>query len=52
VEGYHGTAIAYPVISPEGEFIGGISAIIKPEELMNALVFCNISFKSYNMPYL
>ena len=44
VEGYHGTAIAYPVFSPEGEFIGGISAILKPEELMDALVAPQLRF--------
>lgn len=44
VEGYQGTAIAYPVFSPEGEFIGGISAILKPEELTNVLVAPQLRF--------
>ena len=44
VEGYNGTAIAYPVFSSEGEFIGGISAIIEPEELMNSVVAQTLGF--------
>ncbi len=44
VEGYNGTAIAYPVFSSEGEFIGGISAIIEPEELMNSVVAQTLEF--------
>lgn len=44
VEGYQATAIAYPVFSPEGEFMGGISAIIKPEELIEALVAPKLRF--------
>ena len=38
VEGYNGTALAYPVFSPQGEFLGGISTIIEPDKLLNALV--------------
>ena len=37
-EGYNGTALAYPVFSPQGEFLGGISAIIEPDKLLCALV--------------
>lgn len=37
-EGYKGTFLAYPVFSPQGEFLGGISAIIEPDELMNTPV--------------
>jgi len=44
VEGYHGTALAYPVFSPEGEFLGGISAIIEPDKLMNAMVAPQLRF--------
>jgi len=44
VEGYHGTALAYPVFSPEGEFLGGISAIIEPYKLMNSMVAPNLRF--------
>ncbi|NPV63709.1 MAG: cache domain-containing protein [Methanotrichaceae archaeon] len=38
VEGYNATALAYPVFSPQGEFLGGISALLKPEEMFAALV--------------
>jgi polar amino acid transport system substrate-binding protein len=38
VEGYNGTALAYPVFSSQGEFLGGISTIIEPDKLLNALV--------------
>ncbi len=45
VEGYNGTALEYPVFSPEGEFIGGISAIIEPDKLMNKLVASQLQFE-------
>lgn len=48
VEGYNGTALAYPVFSPQGEFIGGISTIIEPDKLMNALVAPQLHFDAYN----
>jgi len=38
VEGYNGTVLEYPVLSPHGEFLGGISAVIEPYKLLNALV--------------
>jgi polar amino acid transport system substrate-binding protein len=38
VEGYNGTALAFPVFSREGEFLGGISAIFEPDKLLSALV--------------
>ncbi|NPV62155.1 MAG: cache domain-containing protein [Methanotrichaceae archaeon] len=44
VEGYNGTAIAYPVFSPEGEFMGGISAIIAPDKLLNSVVAPQLHF--------
>ena len=44
VEGYAGTAIAYPVFSEDGELLGGISAIIKPEDLIGGLVAENLQF--------
>ncbi len=44
VEGYNGTSLAYPVFSPQGEFLGGISAIIEPDKLMNALVAPQLHF--------
>ena len=43
-EGYNGTALVYPVFSPQGEFIGGIAAIIVPHKLMNALVAPQLHF--------
>lgn len=44
VEGYNGTALAYPVFSPKGEFLGGISAIIEPDRLLNAVVAPKLHF--------
>jgi len=44
VEGFNGTALAYPVISPKGELLGGISAIIKADMLLNALVAPQLHF--------
>jgi polar amino acid transport system substrate-binding protein len=38
VEGYNATALAYPVFSPQGEFLGGISVLLKPEEMFGGLV--------------
>ena len=37
VEGYNGTALEYPVFSSQDEFLGGISAVIEPDNLLNAL---------------
>jgi polar amino acid transport system substrate-binding protein len=48
VEGYNGTALAYPVFSPQGEFLGGISAIINPDKLLNELVASRLHFDIYN----
>ncbi|MDD1758569.1 MAG: hypothetical protein LUQ22_07555 [Methanotrichaceae archaeon] len=48
VERYNGTALAYPVFSPQGEFLGGISAIIEPDKLLNALVAPPLQFDMYN----
>jgi polar amino acid transport system substrate-binding protein len=44
VEGYNGTALAYPVFSPQGEFLGGISAIIEPDKVLNAVVAPQLHF--------
>ncbi len=38
MEGYNGTVLAYPVFSPQGEFIGGVGAIVDPYKLMDAIV--------------
>jgi polar amino acid transport system substrate-binding protein len=48
VEGYNGTALAYPVFSPQGEFLGGISTIIEPDKLLNAVVAPQLHFDIYN----
>lgn len=48
VEGYNGTALAYPVFSPQGEFLGGISAIIEPDKLLNAVVAPQLHFDNDN----
>ncbi len=47
-EGYNATALAYPVFSPQGEFIGGIAATIMPDKLMNAIVAPKLHFDIYN----
>lgn len=46
IEGYNGTSLNYPVFSPKGEFIGGISAIIEPDKLMNTLVAPQLHFNT------
>lgn len=48
VEGYNGTALAYPVFSPQGEFLGGISTIIEPDKLLNAVVAPQLHFNIDN----
>jgi len=48
VEGYNGAALAYPVFSPQGEFLGGISAIIEPDKLLNAVVAPQLHFNIDN----
>ncbi|VVB67363.1 Uncharacterised protein [uncultured archaeon] len=47
-EGYNATALAYPVFSPQAEFIGGIVATIVPDQLMNAIVAPKLHFDIYN----
>ena len=48
VEGYNGTSLAYPVFSPQGEFLGGVSAIIEPDKLLNAMVAPQLHFDVSN----
>jgi hypothetical protein len=48
IEAYNGTAPAYPVFSWQGEFIEGISAIIEPNKLLNALVAPQLQLKYLN----
>jgi hypothetical protein len=48
VEGYNGTALAYPIFSPQGEFLGGISTIIEPDKLLNAVVPPQLHFDISN----
>lgn len=45
-EGYNGTVLAYPVFSPQGEFMGGIAAIVVPDKLMDALVAPQLHFNT------
>ena len=47
-EGYNGTALAYPVFSPQGELLGGVVTTIVPDKLMNALVAPQLHFDMYN----
>ncbi len=44
VEGYNGTALAYPIFSMQGEFLGGISTIIEPDKLLNDMVAPQLHF--------
>jgi polar amino acid transport system substrate-binding protein len=48
VEGYNGTVLEYPVFSPQGEFLGGISAVIEPYKLLNALVAPLLQYDMHN----
>jgi polar amino acid transport system substrate-binding protein len=48
VEGYNGTALAFPVFSPQGEFLGGISTIIEPDKLLNAVAAPQLHFDISN----
>ena len=48
VEGYNGTSLAYPVFSAQGEFLGGVSAIIEPDKLVNAIVAPQLHFDVSN----
>ena len=49
-EGYNGTVLEYPVFSPKGEFLGGSSAIIEPDKLLDKLatplLYFNVSTQS------
>lgn len=36
-EGYNAIVLEYPVFSPQGEFLGGTSAIIEPDKLLDRL---------------
>jgi polar amino acid transport system substrate-binding protein len=44
VEGINGTGLAYPVYSPQGEFLGGIGTTVEPDKLLNALVAPQLHF--------
>jgi polar amino acid transport system substrate-binding protein len=48
VEGYNGTALQYPVFSPQGEFQGGTSAVIEPDKLLNKLAAPLLQHDLYN----
>lgn len=44
VEGVNGTDLAYPVISPEGELLGGIGITIETDKLLNAMAAPELHF--------
>jgi hypothetical protein len=48
VEGYNGTVLEYPVFSPQGMFLGVISAVIEPDKLLNALAAPLLQYDRYN----
>jgi len=48
IEGYNGTSLAYPVFSQQGEFLGGIGAVIEPDKLLNAIVAPQLHFDVSN----
>jgi polar amino acid transport system substrate-binding protein len=48
VEGFNGTALAYPVFSLQGALLGGISTIIEPDKLLDALAASRLHFDMYN----
>lgn len=48
IEGHNGTSLSYPVFSQQGEFLGGISAVIEPDKLLNAIVAPNLHFDVSN----
>jgi polar amino acid transport system substrate-binding protein len=52
VEGYNGTVLEYPVFSPQGEFLGGISAVIEPDKLLNALVAPLLQYDMHNRSFI
>ena len=52
VEGFNGTALEYPVFSPQGEFLGGISAVIEPDKLLNARVAPRLQYDMHNRSFI
>jgi polar amino acid transport system substrate-binding protein len=48
VEGYNGIALQYPVFSSQGEFLGGISAVIEPDKLLDRLATPLLQHDLYN----
>ncbi len=49
VEGYNATALAFPIFSREGEFLGGISATFKPDKLLSNLVVPELNGTAYSL---
>jgi hypothetical protein len=49
VEGYDATVISYPVFSASGQFIGGVGAIIKPEELIGSIAVPLLNDTNYSI---
>ncbi len=48
VEGYNATALAYPVFSPDGGFMGGISVTFEPEKVLNAIAAPRLRGTNYS----
>jgi hypothetical protein len=48
VEGFNGTALAYPVFSPQGQLLGGISTIIEPDKLLGDIVASSLGLNIPN----
>jgi polar amino acid transport system substrate-binding protein len=48
VEGFNGTALAYPVFSPQGQLLGGISTIIESDKLLGDIAASRLHFDIYN----
>lgn len=43
-EGRNATALAYPVFSPQNEFLGGVVATVEPHKLLNAMIAPQLHF--------
>lgn len=49
VEGYDAIVISYPVFSDSGQFMGGVGAIIKPEELIGSIAALLLNDTDYSV---
>jgi hypothetical protein len=48
VEGYDAVALIYPVLSPAGEFVGALSASMRPSEFLGAIIKPRLNDTPYN----